>query len=120
METNETNDTNETSKSQDVEMEDENEDDSVTISGDIEACPLQKRRTTNPPPHEVDSTPPPLLVRRSTRQRFPASRFTYRAHAAITTNFSDLCLDAQPPHIVEVENSSELTHIDPLLPTPSI
>jgi hypothetical protein len=99
-------------------MEDENEDDSVTTSGDIEDCPFAKVTDNHPPPFDDDSTPPPLLVRRSTHQRFPTSRFTYRTHAAITRNFSDLCLDAQQGHKVEVETSSELTHIDPLLPTP--
>jgi hypothetical protein len=70
METNETNDTNETSKKHDVDMEDENEDDSFTTSGDIEDCPFAKRPTTirHHICYDDDSTPPPLSVRR-TRQR---------------------------------------------------
>jgi hypothetical protein len=51
METNETNDTNETSKKNDIDMEDENEDDSVTTSGDIEDCPFAKATDNHPPPY---------------------------------------------------------------------
>jgi hypothetical protein len=99
----------------------EDDKDSVVTENDIEDNMFEPVTDDRPPPPNGDHAPPSPIVRRSSRNRFPTSRFTYRAHAAITKHFSDLCLDVKHVHKVEIDkldNSMEQTHIDPLLPTP--
>jgi hypothetical protein len=96
-----------------------NEDDKDSVvTDDIEDNLFEPVTDDQAPPHNVDHAPPSPIVRRSSRNRFPTSRFTYRAHAAITKHFS---FDVQQAHEVEIDkidNSMEQSHIDPLLPTP--
>jgi hypothetical protein len=69
----------------------EDDKDSVVTEDDIEDNMFEPVTDDQPPPPNVDHAPPSTIVRRSPRNRFPTSRFTYRAHAAITKHFSDLC-----------------------------
>jgi hypothetical protein len=100
----------------------EDDKDSVVTENDIEDDMCEPVTDDQPPPPNVDHAPPSPIVRRSSRNRFPNSRFNYRARAAITKHFSDLCLDVKHAHKVEIDKidiSVQQTHIiDPLLPTP--
>jgi hypothetical protein len=65
----------------------EDDKNSVVTENDIDNDMFEPVTDDKPPPHNVDHAPPSTIVRRSSRSRFPTSRFTYRAHAAITKHF---------------------------------